>query len=169
MDGERYAAFLESLIEAAAAPRFAELNGDGPAGSRRAADAMPQLVRVPWRRLRRAVEALDPVPPDAALHEVRILAKHTRYAAEAAAPVVGKPARRFAAAVARLQTVLGDHQDACYAEVWLCRHVARAKPPEAFLLGQLVGIQRAEAAACRAHWPSVWDDVANPKLRAWLR
>jgi CHAD domain-containing protein len=169
MDGERYAAFLESLIEAAADPRFAELNGEGPAGSRRAADAIPALVRAPWRRLRRAVEALDPIPPDEALHEVRILAKHTRYAAEAAAPVMGKQASTFAAAVARLQTVLGDHQDACFAEAWLSRHVARAKPPEAFLLGQLVGIQRAEAAACRARWRSVWNEVANPKLRAWLR
>ena len=168
MDGERYAAFLESLVAAAAAPRFASTDGSGTAGDQAAAEALPALVRRPWRRLRRAVRALEPVPADEALHEVRILAKHTRYAAEAAAPVVGKPASTFAAAVAKLQTVLGDHQDACFAEAWLRQHVARAKPAEALLLGQLIGIQRAEAAACRAKWESVWRGAADRKLRAWL-
>lgn len=163
MDGERYAAFLDALVAAAAAPALA-----GGVGSEAAAVALPAMVRRPWRRLRRAVRALEPEPVDDALHAVRILAKHCRYAAEAAAPVVGKPAAVFAAAVARLQTVLGDHQDACFAEAWLRTHVTRAEAAEAMLLGQLIGMQRAEAAASRARWPAVWEQAADPKLRAWL-
>ena len=46
-------------------------------------------------------------PPDEELHAVRIRAKRCRYAAEAVAPAVGKPAKRFAAAVAEVQEVLG--------------------------------------------------------------
>lgn len=178
MDGPRYAAFLELLVAAAGDPRFrlgpavsdiavSDSARSDPAGASAAA-ALPGLVRGPWRRLRRAVRALDPEPPDAELHAVRILAKHCRYAAEAAAPVVGKPASAFAAAVARLQTVLGDHQDACFAETWLRANVARAKPAQAMLGGQLIGLQRAEALACRERWLAVWGQASDPRLRAWL-
>ena len=44
------------------------------------------LVRKPWKKLRKAVRALDDDPPDEELHAVRIRAKRCRYAAEAVAP-----------------------------------------------------------------------------------
>jgi CHAD domain-containing protein len=118
MDDPRYVAFLDRLTDAASAPLFLESGGgDGP--EQAAADALPGLVRRPWRRLAKAVKALPEVPADEQLHEVRILAKHTRYAAEAAAGVVGKRATAFAKQIAAVQTVLGDHQDACVMEDWL--------------------------------------------------
>jgi CHAD domain-containing protein len=162
MNGPRYVAFLQRLVEAAAAPAFVE-EADAPAR-----DILPPLVRRPWRRLRKAVQALPPDPADPALHEVRILAKHTRYASEAAAPVVGRKARALAKAVAGLQGVLGDHQDAVVAEEWLRGHLQGAGPGEAMVLGQLIGIQRAEAAACRAAWPDAWHRASAKKLRDWL-
>ena len=82
-------------------------------------EVLPRLVRRPWRHLSQAVEALGDNPEDEALHEVRIRAKRLRYAAEAATPVIGKPAQRFASAVATLQGVLGDMNDAVVAEAWL--------------------------------------------------
>jgi CHAD domain-containing protein len=126
-------------------------------------------VRRPWRRLNKAVKALPDVPADEELHAVRILAKHTRYAAEAAAGVVGKGAAVFAKQIAAVQTVLGDHQDACVMEGWLRAAAPKTRSTkEAVLIGQLIGLQRAEAAANRAAWPDVWARASDPALRGWL-
>ena len=172
MDGPRYVALLDRLSDAASQPQFA--SGDSGDGSdpaaKPAAEALPALVRRPWRRLAKAVKELPEVPADEQLHEVRILAKHTRYAAEAAAGVVGKPASLFAKQIAAVQTVLGDHQDACVTEDWLRRAGPKTRSTrEAMLIGQLIGLQRAEAQAKRAAWPAVWARASDKALRAWLR
>lgn len=168
MNSPRYVFLLERLTEAAAAPQFAAVAAGGGPGED-AADALPALVRRPWRRLAKAVKALPEVPADEQLHAVRILAKHTRYAAEAAAGVVGKRATAFAKQIAAVQTVLGDHQDACVMEAWLRATGPKARSTkEAMLIGQLIGLQRAEAAAQRAAWPDVWARASDPALRGWL-
>jgi CHAD domain-containing protein len=170
MDSQRYLALLDRLSEAAARPVFAggdHSPGGGP--DQRAAEALPPLVRRPWRRLAKAVKSLPEVPADEELHAVRILAKHTRYAAEAAAGVIGKRAAAFAKQIAAVQTVLGDHQDACVTEDWLRRATAKTRSTrEAMLIGQLIGLQRAEAAAKRAAWPEVWARASDRALRGWL-
>ncbi len=175
MDGPRYIALLDRLTEAAQEPRFADPGaggGDGGAAAgpgQRAADVLPPLVRRPWRRLQKAVRALPEVPADQELHAVRILAKHTRYAAEAAAGVIGKPASVFAKQIAAVQTVLGDHQDACVTEAWLRRAAGKTRSTrEAMLIGQLIGLQRADAQAKRAAWPEVWRRASDSALRGWL-
>lgn len=168
MDSPRYAALLDRLTEAAADPRFAA-RAEGGEPDQPAVDRLPALVHRPWRRLHRAVKELPEVPADEQLHAVRILAKHTRYAAEAAAGVVGKRATAFAKQIAAVQTVLGDHQDACVTEAWLRRAATKTRSTrEAMLIGQLVGLQRAEAAAKRAAWPEIWARAADPALRSWL-
>lgn len=165
MNSTRYTEFLDRLVAVAAAPVPAlDADLDEPAE-----DVLPILAGRPWRRLRKAVRALPENPADEELHAVRILAKHTRYAAEAAAPVVGKRASAFARAVAGVQTVLGDHQDACVTEEWLRGAVpVVTEPSEAVLVGQLIGLQRAEAAHQRAAWPAAWKRGSDPKLRDWL-
>ena len=164
MDSRRFVALLDRLTEAAAQPQFAQ-----EAVGQRAADVLSALVRRPWRRLAKAVKALPEVPADEQLHAVRILAKHTRYAAEAAAGVVGKRAAAFAKQIAGVQTVLGDHQDACVMEGWLRQAGPKTRSTrEAMLIGQLIGLQRAEAAAKRAAWPEVWARASDPALRGWL-
>ncbi|HEV7687488.1 MAG TPA: CHAD domain-containing protein, partial [Acidimicrobiia bacterium] len=165
MDNPRYVALLDRLTEAASQPEFAE--GDGPRQA--AADALPGLVRRPWRRLAKAVKELPEVPADEQLHAVRILAKHTRYAAEAAAGVAGKRATVFAKQIAAVQTVLGDHQDACVTEAWLRTAGPKTRSTkEAMVIGQLIGLQRAEAAVNRAAWPEAWARASDPALRGWL-
>jgi CHAD domain-containing protein len=120
--------------------------------------------------LNKAVRELPEVPADEQLHAVRILAKHTRYAAEAAAGVVGKQASAFAKQIAAVQTVLGDHQDACVTEGWLRQTGLKARSTkEAILIGQLIGLQRSEAHAKRAVWNETWRKAADPALRAWLK
>jgi CHAD domain-containing protein len=129
---------------------------------------LPALVRRPWKHLRDAVAAVEPDGPDEELHQVRIRAKRCRYAAEVAAVAVGKPAKRLAAAVAELQEVLGEHQDAVVAEDWLRSVAPELSPAEALVAGQLVAGQRTIADASRREWADVWDRVNRPKLRAWM-
>ena len=165
MNSPRYGELLDRLVAAAAAPVAADDADLGQAAD----EVLPVLVGRPWRRLRKAVRALPDTPADEELHAVRILAKHTRYAAEAAAPVMGKRASAFAQAVAGVQTVLGDHQDACVTEDWLRGTVGSvAAPDEAMLVGQLIGLQRVEAQDRRAAWPKAWKRAFDPKLRDWL-
>ncbi|HEY3810890.1 MAG TPA: CYTH and CHAD domain-containing protein [Acidimicrobiales bacterium] len=130
----------------------------------------PSVVNGPWRHVARAVAALDPEPTDEALHEVRIRAKRLRYACEAVAGVIGKPATDLARAAADLQGVLGDFHDAIVAAEWLRAGAASptATPAEALAAGQVIVRERQEAARCRAAWPASWKRLDRKKLRAWL-
>ena len=161
MSSQRYLRLLDLLVAGSRSP------GVLPAAAAPAAEALPALAAGPWKKLKRAVDGLPDYPADDALHAVRIRAKRCRYAAEAAAPVVGKPARRFAAAVAGLQTVLGDHQDAVVAESWLREAAATSSIPK-LVAGELVALQRVEAAAGRKAWRRAWKQASSKRLRRWL-
>jgi CHAD domain-containing protein len=148
-------------------------NGNGTArthlpGERPAREVLPGLVRKPWQHLRRAATGLGDDPPDEALHQVRIHAKRLRYAAEAAEPVIGKPAKRLAAAVAEVQGVLGDMQDAVVAEAWLRQAGTAGSASQALVAGVLIARQRDQQAACRKAWTRPWRKASAKKLRAWL-
>jgi CHAD domain-containing protein len=162
MSTPRYLGLLERMVVAADAPHTR------PEADKRADEVLPDLVLRPWKHLEKAVGALDDEPPDDGLHEVRIRAKRTRYAAEAAAPVIGKPAKALASAVADVQTVLGDHHDAVVAEGWLRDAVSRAGSAQALVAGELIAVQRSEAAAARAAWGRAWKQASRKKLRSWL-
>ncbi|HVL92222.1 MAG TPA: CYTH and CHAD domain-containing protein [Acidimicrobiales bacterium] len=163
LEGDAYLTVLDALVAAAAAPPCRR------AADRRAAKALPQLVRAPWARLRRAVGASDANLSVAALHAVRIQAKRCRYAAEAATPVIGKPARRFARAVAGVQEVLGDLNDAVVAEAWLRAARPSLSTSEAVVAGDLVGVQRLAIEVGRRDWRAAWEAAADRSLRTWLR
>ena len=160
LDSARYLDLLERLIDAARAPALL------PAAAQRASSALPALARRPWGELRQAVQQLPAEPEDAALHQIRLLAKRARYAAEAVAPVVGKPAERFAAAAAALQTVLGDHLDASQAQAWLRK---QADGPNAFIAGALVMAERAKELGALAAWPAAWQSLDRRRLRRWFQ
>jgi CHAD domain-containing protein len=163
MSGQLYVDLLERLVAAAAAPRFSGATAKAPASQ-----VLPALAVKPWRALRRAVLALETSPPDEALHQVRILAKRTRYAAEAVAPAAGPDAARFAKLVAELQDVLGEHQDSATASTWLRASAAAGGRRRAFVAGELSGLEAGVAADARRRWPDVWARIDRPKLRAWM-
>ncbi|HEX9506732.1 MAG TPA: CYTH and CHAD domain-containing protein [Acidimicrobiia bacterium] len=131
---------------------------------------LTDVVRKPWRKLRDAAEAVNPDSPDPVLHAVRIRAKRCRYAAEAVAPALGKPARRFASAIARVQEVLGEHQDAVVAEQWLRAHARGegSNVERAFVAGELAALERVAAAESRAQFPQTWKAARHKRLRDWL-
>lgn len=162
MRSERYARLLDRLVDAAREPRVVS-DADTPAGH-----VLPALVAGPWKHLSDTVAALGQAPTDDALHEVRIRAKRVRYAAEAAAPVAPERARSFARAAARVQDVLGEHQDARTAGLWL-RTVAREAPePVVFAAGMLAERERRAAKAARKRFPKAWRRLNAKKLRSWM-
>jgi CHAD domain-containing protein len=158
----RYAQLHRALHDAVTTPRLTA------AADARAIDVLPGVVRPMWRGLRRAVDALGPVPSDAALHEVRIRAKRCRYAAELASPVIGRPARNLADALTRIQDVLGEHQDAVVADGWLSKSAPECSPAEAYALGMLAEIERGLAVRSQAAFASAWDAARVPSLRSWM-
>jgi CHAD domain-containing protein len=162
MGQEKYAELLEDLVEAAAAPALL------PGADRPATEVTPPLVRRPWKKLRKEVRQAGDNPADEQLHKIRIRAKRARYAAEAVEPVIGKPAEAFADAIADLQSVLGDHQDAVVGEAWLRQAAEGARRDVALVAGQLIAAERASAADTRGRWRKVWKAANRKQLRAWL-
>ena len=161
---ERYVVLLDALVDAARQPRF---TNTGSLADRRARPIVAALARKPWRRLRRAVDDLEPDSPDSAFHAVRILSKRARYATEAVAAMYGKPARRFAEALADVQEVLGSYQDTTVAEAWL-RDAAKALPSTRLVAGELIAFERDDRVALRAKFWKVWNKTSRSKLRSWL-
>jgi CHAD domain-containing protein len=162
MAQEKYAVLLDDLVAAAAAPALL------PGGDRPAVEVMPPLVTRPWKRLRKEVRKAGDDPPDEALHQIRIRAKRARYAAEAVEPVFGKPAEDFADAIADLQDVLGDHQDAVVGEAWLREAATTSRRDVTIVAGLLIAAERASAAGTRDRWREVWNAASRKSLRAWL-
>lgn len=155
----RYLALLDTLVLAARSPLF-RLPAGGPA-----ADQLAPVVDRAWRRLRKAADAAVTAPTDASLHRVRIRAKQARYAAESVAPLLGKPAVRFARRVTRLQDALGEHQDAVVAWAWL--HDAARGAADAFVAGELAGLELAARHHAREHWPEAWKAVRPARPSTW--
>jgi CHAD domain-containing protein len=160
LDSDRYIELLERLVAAAHAP-VCTLDADQPAST-----TLPPLATSPWRRLRSAVRQLPEQSTDPELHRIRILAKRARYAAEAVAPVVGADAAAFARAAAKLQTILGEHQDSVTAQAWL--RVARVTGRRAFVAGELIALEHVAAEKARKDWPKVWKSLDRKRLRKWM-
>jgi CHAD domain-containing protein len=163
LDSKRYVALLDALIDGVANPRLAD-DADKPAE-----DVAATLVGKAWRKLKRSVGELGPEPADEQLHRVRIMAKRCRYAAEAVVGVEGRPAKRFAGAVAGLQDVLGQLQDAVVATSWLRGCITKnTSVAEATAIGELLGFAAVASEESRRQWPEAWRAAHRKSLRSWL-
>jgi CHAD domain-containing protein len=102
---------------------------------------------------------------------VRKAAKRLRYAAEAARPVMGKPARRFGKRAKALAQLLGAHHDAVVSGPVL-REIgmqAHRDGDNGYTYGLLHGQQRSETHAAERDLPAVWRRLTARKTRRWLR
>lgn len=162
MATSRYTSLLESLVDAAVAPRVRR------GAARPAAEVVPGLVARRWSSLAKAAKAGGPDADDEVLHDIRIRAKRCRYAADVAALVIGKPAARFAEAISEVQEVLGDHHDACVTSSWLRSAAVGADAPTALVAGQLIARASANAEDRRRAWPDAWKAASKGRLRTWL-
>ncbi len=144
---------------------------------RRATDVLPSLVAARWRAVRRQVRRAGPEPSPAELHRVRIKSKQLRYAAEAAVPIIGKPARRTSSAAEDVQTALGEHHDSVAAEAWLrdewtddsSSSVAPIVSSAVCLeVGRLVAEARLRQRESEEQWERAWATLRVPKRHRWL-
>ncbi|GAA3071909.1 CYTH and CHAD domain-containing protein [Streptomyces glomeratus] len=159
LDGERYLSLLNALDTLIADPPLLKAAAKDPA------KAIAKAVRKDFRKVADLVgRALD-LPPgsdrDIAIHEARKKAKRTRYAAEAAAPALGRPAEALVRSMKSLQTLLGDHQDSVMAREALLELSARAHAAgeSTFTYGVLYGREEQRAAAAEAALPQLWQTV----------
>ncbi|SHK15661.1 CHAD domain-containing protein [Pseudonocardia thermophila] len=170
LDGPEYAQLRERLDRLVADPPLR-----GRAG-RSAKKELPRHVAEQERRFAaRVAHALDPeLSPErraAALHAARKAGKRLRYVAEVARPAVGRPAKRHARAVERIQQAIGEHQDTVVARATLrsLGALAHVENENGFAFGVLHGRAEARAAAVEAQLPGLWTAASRSELLRWLR
>jgi CHAD domain-containing protein len=181
----RRAASRTALLEALDSPRYTALLAEldrltheppsGPKAGVPARDALPAAVRRAYRQAQRRMRRArhTPVGParDAALHQVRKSARRARYAAEAATPAAGKPARRFARQMKRMQSVIGDHHDAVVArqearELGIGAHLAGEN---AFTYGLLHEREQHRASRLDHQARRDWHRASRRQYRRWMK
>ena len=143
LDGERYLRVLDGLDALLANPPLT------PLAAHQAGKVLAKPVRRAARRLLRALAAVPAAENrDTALHDARKAAKRARYAAEAAAPVLGRFASRQAAQARELQQLLGDHHDSVVARTVLLDLAAKARATgqDTFTYGLMYQRQADQAA-----------------------
>ena len=142
LSSDRYFALLD---------RLDHVSTPAPSGEE---PALADLWRAEWRRTRKAFRPLDRRSPDAELHAGRIRVKRARYAAELAAPELGKAGKAYVEAAKALQGELGEHQDAVVAEERV-RAWSSAGGDER-VASRLLEREDERKAAARASWPAAW-------------
>jgi len=169
LDSPRYLALLDTLDQLIRDPALT------PEAARPAGEILPAAARRAYRRtarrLRRAEQAPAGQPRETAYHEARKAAKRARYAGEVLSPVLGRPARGFARQMKRIQSVLGDHQDAVVArgvdrELGISAFQAGEN---AFSFGLLYDREDQLAARLQASARRIWKHRARPHFSQWAR
>ena len=120
--------------------------------------------------MRKARQAPRGQARDVALHEARKSARRARYAAEAARPASGRPAKKFARQMKKVQSVLGDHQDTVIArqaarDLGISAHLAGEN---AFTYGLLYERELHQAERLQAQARTVWKKASRPRHRTWM-
>ncbi|MEV4949333.1 CYTH and CHAD domain-containing protein [Streptomyces sp. NPDC053755] len=165
LDSDRHLELLRALHALLADPPLRK-------AAHRDASVLAKAVHKDYDRLAGRVGRALPLEPgperDLAMHEARKAAKRARYAAEAATPALGKPARRMAKRLKAVQSVLGDHQDSVVARETLRTLAiqAHAAGESAFTWGLLYGREEALGAAREREFPQVWERASAPGIRA---
>ncbi|MFF8604694.1 CHAD domain-containing protein [Streptomyces sp. NPDC015346] len=168
LDSDRYLMLLKTLDALLADPPLRKDARKAPA------PVLARAVLKDYDRLAARVERALALPAghdrDLAMHQARKAAKRARYAADAATPTLGKPAKRFARRMKALQSVLGDHQDSVVAREALRTLAiqAHAAGETAFTWGLLHGREEAAGAAGERAFPDAWKRASAPKPRAAL-
>ncbi|MDI3388572.1 CYTH and CHAD domain-containing protein [Streptomyces sp. B-S-A8] len=156
LDGRRYLALLDTVDALLADPPLR------PAAAKPPKAVLAKAVLREFARLTDAVDAALAADPgterDQALHEARKKAKRTRYAAEAAKPALGKPAKRLAKRAKKLQSGLGEHQDSVMTRAALrdLAGQAHAAGESSFTYGLLYGREERTAERSEAGLPGWW-------------
>ncbi|HEY5354183.1 MAG TPA: CYTH and CHAD domain-containing protein [Streptosporangiaceae bacterium] len=165
LDSARYFALRDALDGLLADPPWSA-EAARPAGR-----VLPAAAHHAYRRTRRRIRKAGATSPgrprELAYHEARKAAKRARYAGETISPALGKAARRFTKQMKKVQTVLGDHQDAVVArgadrELGIGAHLAGEN---AFTYGLLYDQEDQRAVRLQAKAQRAWKRAHRPRLR----
>lgn len=152
--GEATQDLLTTLESIAAAPDL-KPTADKPCG-----EILPELLQSATAKFAQEADKLKPWTPDDDWHQVRLLAKRVRYAADTSASVFGDEAEATAAQAATYQELLGQHQDHCAAADALTAMAADAAaqddPELSFTLGRLTERHRAARRPLREQFLSLY-------------
>ncbi|GGW28666.1 CHAD domain-containing protein [Streptomyces caelestis] len=159
LDSRRYLALLDSLDALIADPPLRKAAGEKP--RKAIAKAVKKDVRKVAELVERAVELEPGTDRDVAIHEARKKTKRARYAAEAARPALGKPAKALVKSMKSLQNLLGEHQDSVMARQALreLSAVAHAAGESAFTYGLLHEREEQRAVRVETELPGFWDGI----------
>ncbi|GAA2769035.1 CYTH and CHAD domain-containing protein [Streptomyces indiaensis] len=161
LDSRRYLTLLDTLDALIADPPLLKAAGKAPR------KPVAKAVRKDFRKVSKLVERAAQLEPgtdrDLALHDARKKAKRTRYAAEAAEPVLGKPAKTMVSSMKALQNLLGEHQDSVMARHTLreLSAVAHAAGESAFTYGLMHQREEQRAVRVEAELPGFWDGIKD--------
>jgi CHAD domain-containing protein len=170
LDSSQYLDMLdefEDFVTAPPAPIFHD-------AQRPAKEALAEFVNRSQRRVRRRLRAATHRPPgerDAALHSARKAAKRARYAAEVAGLALGKRPRKSAKALKKVQSSLGEHQDAAIAAEVLRTLALRAhaEGENTFTYGVLHERLAAYKARSVRQAHRDWRRADRRRLTAWMK
>jgi len=149
--------------------RFEHILRGGPLSGREdARRLLPSMVLKAYATLRLRGDVISQASPADHLHHLRLLAKRLRYLVESIAPLYGKKLVQFAEALTDLQTLLGEHQDACVAiEMLDAMFLDREVSAEEYAFLQALKESNAVAARnLRDDFPEVYKKVCG---KAWAR
>jgi CHAD domain-containing protein len=168
LDSERYHQILIALRALVERPPWRK-KAKGPAGK-----VLPPLVARSYDQVRSFVEEAQAKPAGAEreelFHDARKAAKQARYAGESVAPVFGKDATAFAAAMEDVQEALGEYQDSVLTRERLRSLAMNASSVEvAFLYGRLHALEEQSSAQSHEHFAVAWKAAGRKSVHRWLR
>jgi CHAD domain-containing protein len=161
LDSDRYFSLLDDLDRLLAEP---PLTAKAARPAARVLPAAPRRARRQAnRRMKRAWRAPAGQPRNEGLHRARKSARRARYAAEATTPAIGGKAARLAKRMKKVQSVLGEHQDAVIAaaaarDLGIGAHLAGEN---AFSYGLLRERSACESERLQAKARRVWKKAAR--------
>jgi triphosphatase len=167
LDSRRYARLVAS---------FASFLRKGPsrralAARRPIKEAAPDLVRKPYRKVRKLGDPLTEESSAEEYHELRKKGKRLRYALEFLSGIYGEQTKEFIKPLKDLQDVLGDHQDAEVAtshlrELSVARGRGRRLPPETiFVMGGISHRYEIQARELSTQFPEAYRKAVRKKWK----
>jgi CHAD domain-containing protein len=119
-----------------------------------------RAMQIAWSELRRVVKTAKRNPSDKNLHDTRIAAKRTLYAAQALSDILGGPVEEFARRVDVMQKYLGKQHDLVIASRWF-RDVGREHPNLKKMAKKLAIQERRRADRRAKRWTDYWQSVKD--------
>ena len=172
---ERRAAALDTLNKTLGSGRYRRVRARLQAfaasrlpahGVERLGDLAPRLVRPILRAALQAGRRVHEGTSPAELHRLRVRVKRLRYALETLRGADDKATGKLLRRLARLQDVLGEHQDAVTQRAWLRTYAETTLLAPGPLLGAgaLMQILSRRARRRRKRYPEAWRRFDDAKL-----